>query len=77
MKFRKKPDEVYNAVLSCLCGYSEKLSDKDYEEIITERKEIILKCGHWKYGAKIRARHTINTKDWRFVLGSSDKEVTP
>jgi len=59
----------YGAVLSCPCGSKEKLSDKDYEDIVMERKEIELKCGHWEYGAKIKARHYVNRNDWRWYMG--------
>lgn len=61
----------YEAVLSCPCGFKEKLSDKDFEDIIMERKEISLKCGHSKYGMKIRAKIKCNPKDWRYGIGQS------
>jgi hypothetical protein len=45
------------------------LSDKDYEDILMDRKDIVLQCGHSKYGTKIRARHNVDTREWRFVYG--------
>ena len=61
----------YEAVLSCPCGYTENLSDKDYLAIINEEKAISLKCGHLKYFAKIRAKHKADPSQWRMVRGTS------
>ena len=58
--------DKYEAILSCPCGFKEELSDKDYEDILTQQKEIELKCGHWKYGVKISAKHKIVAQEWRF-----------
>lgn len=62
----------YEATLSCPCGYAENLSDKDYEKIIKEEEDISLKCGHWKYGAKIQARHKVDTSSWVMHYGSNE-----
>jgi hypothetical protein len=64
-------ERKYKAILACQCGYQEELSDKDYEDILMERKELVLKCGHWKYGAKISAKHSIRNNDWRMGYGST------
>jgi hypothetical protein len=61
----------YQAVLSCACGRKEPLSDKDYEDILMDRKDIVLQCGHSKYGAKIQAKHNVDVREWRFMYGSS------
>ena len=62
----------YSAVVTCPCGYKEELSDKDYIAILEGRIVLRLKCGCDNYGAKIRARHKLNSiDDWRFVYGST------
>lgn len=69
----------YQAVLSCPCGWSKELSDKEYEAIITEKEPFPrLGCGHWKYTSKIRAKHNVDPNGWRMCYGSTpkpDKEV--
>ena len=62
----------YEAVLTCACGYKEKLSDKEYERIIKEDNMKAPKCGHSKYFTKITAKHKVNCKDWRYGYASTE-----
>jgi hypothetical protein len=63
----------YQAVLICQCGNKDKLTDAEYEEILRNDDMIRPSCGHWKYGCKIRARHKVDTSEWRMVYGSTMK----
>ena len=62
----------YEAVFTCgFCKNKKNLSDMEYLQIMKGEKEIygLCDCGHISYNSSIRARHLVNTKDWRFSYG--------
>jgi len=69
------PQSKYQAILYCNCGYNRELSDIEYQDILEDRKDLqdFMGCGHWKFGAKITAKHKIDKCEWCFGYGS-DKD---
>lgn len=61
----------HEAVLTCAWGCKQELTDKEYEDIITDKAEMNPKCGHSKWTAKIEAKHYLDTTGWKHCSGKA------